>query len=410
MLVDIECKRPQSYGSLGERTKNARRQIRLLDQFRGSHDFPVQVSALVERSATIFRELCARPPAQLCGYFVALESQLRGAGTRFSSRRMTTLLRNSLGIHAARIALCIESGEKSPRPEWQESLFLALVHGHPGLASGPVDRGALLAKHRQAWNIAGLNEDDPLKELLKIADPVERAAVASKTGFPLTETDLSSVILEAVARPTEAQRAAISLVLYLSLRPSKRIAATAAETLANQLSRVLRPFSLREGAAKLSGSRLAVQRSKGYATNNYTRNLLTCPLVMQISPRRSCTPSSSGSGSASGSRLPTQRTDRRHASSPQHERSFPHGGASGEARNRGSNRRLFAPIRPNREGSSRRSRGVGKDSEWAASGGVSIRAAESAKGNPIRSRCVMFPVLHLFLIACWLLITYTICV
>jgi hypothetical protein len=88
--------------------------------------------------------------------------------------------------------LCIEAGEKSPRPEWQESLFLALAHGHPGLAAGPVDRGVLLAMHRQAWNIAGLSEDDPWKELLKIADPVERAAVASKTGFP--GADLSSVI------------------------------------------------------------------------------------------------------------------------------------------------------------------------------------------------------------------------
>jgi hypothetical protein len=52
----------------------------LLDQFRGPHEFPVQVSALVEESVTIFREFCARPPVQLCGYFVALESQLRVAG------------------------------------------------------------------------------------------------------------------------------------------------------------------------------------------------------------------------------------------------------------------------------------------------------------------------------------------
>jgi hypothetical protein len=73
---------------------------------------------------------------KLCGYFLALESQLRGAGTRFSSRRMTILLRTSLGIHASRIALCIESGRACPKPEWQESLFLALAHGHPGLASG----------------------------------------------------------------------------------------------------------------------------------------------------------------------------------------------------------------------------------------------------------------------------------
>ena len=88
----------------GDLSESERTEV-LLDQFRGRHEFPVQVPALVERSVAIFRELCARPPTQLCGYFLALESQLRNAGTRFSSRRMTTLLRTSLGIHAARIAL-----------------------------------------------------------------------------------------------------------------------------------------------------------------------------------------------------------------------------------------------------------------------------------------------------------------
>jgi hypothetical protein len=143
-----------------------------------------------------------------------------------------------------------------------------------------VDRGVLLALHRQAWNIAGLNEDDPWKELLKIADPVERAAVASKTGFPLTETDLSSVILEAVAsRPIEEQRAAISLVLYLSLRSSRRIAATAAETLASQLSRVLHPLT---ATHQVYGKQLQTCREVASLCSNltdtprdkYTRNLL----------------------------------------------------------------------------------------------------------------------------------------
>ena len=266
----------------------------LLDQFRGPHEFPVHVSALVERSAAAYRELCARPPAQLCGYFLALESQLRGSGARFSSRRMTTLLRTSLGIHASRITLALESGPVCPKPEWQESLFLALAHGHPGLASGSLDRGALLALHRQAWNIAGLSEEDPWKELLQIADPVERAAVASAAVFPFTESDLSSVILEAVAsRPTEAQRAAIALVLYLALRSTKRMAATAAETLASQLSRVLRPLQTthevygrqlqrcREVAALCSGF-------KDTPRENYTRNLLNAFLpggYEDITPR-----------------------------------------------------------------------------------------------------------------------------
>ena len=176
------------------------------------------------------------------------------------------------------------------------------------MASGPVDRGALLAMHRQAWNIAGLNEDDPWKELLKIADPVERAAVASKTGFPLTEADLSSVILEAVAsRPTEAQRAAISLVLYLSLRASRRIAATAAETLASQLSRVLHPFARTHKvygrSCKTAGKSprcAAVWRIRFATTTRAISSTPSFRVVMQISLRRGCTPSSSSSGSASG--------------------------------------------------------------------------------------------------------------
>jgi MoxR-like ATPase len=256
----------------------------LLDQFRGRREFPVQVPALVERSVAIFRELCARPPAQLCGYFMALESQLRAAGTRFSSRRMTILFRISLGIHASRIALSMASDKKLLKPEWQESLFLALAHGHPGLASGPVDRLVLLALHRQAWNIAGLNEDDPWKALLKIADPVERAVVACKTGFPLTEADLSSVILEAVAsRPTGAQKAALALVLYLVLRSSNRIAATAAETLAGQLSRVLRPFTTTHNVygKELQSCRQAALVCSGLREtprDKYARNLLNAVL------------------------------------------------------------------------------------------------------------------------------------
>ena len=104
--------------------------------------------------------------------------------------------------------------------------------------------------------------------------------MASAAVFSLTESDLSSVILEAVAsRPTEAQRAAIALVLYLALRSSKRIAATAAETLASQLSRVLRPL---QTTHEVYGKQL--QRCREVAAlcsalketprENYTRNLL----------------------------------------------------------------------------------------------------------------------------------------
>ena len=251
----------------------------LLDQFRGRHNFPVDVPALVARTVATFELFCARPP-DLCGYFVALESQLRGSGTRLSSRRLSMLFRTALGVHAARITLAQEGGETQPTPDWDTTLFLAVAHGHPGLACGPIDRGTLLALHRHALSIAGLKNDDPWKELLNIADPLERVIVAGKAGFPLSESDFSSLVLEAVAsQPSGELRAAVSLVIYLKLRSSKKIAATAAETLASQLTRVLQPAVRTH---EVYGRQLAQCREvanlcstlKDTACDRYTRNLL----------------------------------------------------------------------------------------------------------------------------------------
>jgi hypothetical protein len=251
----------------------------LVDQFRGRHEFPVNIPALVARTVATFELFCAKPP-DLCGYFVALESQFRGSGTRLSSRRISMLFRTALGIHAARMTLAQEAGEALPAPDWETTLFLAISHGHPGLACGPIDRGTLLALHRQAWNIAGLKNDDPWKELLNIADPLERVIVASKADFPLSEADLSSLVLEAVAsQPNGELRAALSLVLYLKLRFSKKIAATAAETLASQLTHVLQPAITTH---EVYGRQLTQCREVANlcstltdtACDRYTRNLL----------------------------------------------------------------------------------------------------------------------------------------
>lgn len=250
----------------------------LVDQFRGRHEFPVNVPALVARTTATFELLCASPP-DLGGYFIALESQLRGSGTRLSSRRLAMLFRTALGIHAARMTLGLEAKAARP-PDWETTLFLAIAHGHPGLACGPIDRATLLALHRQAWTIAGLKDGDPWKELLNIADPLERVIVASRAGFPLSEADLSSLVLEAVAaQKGDELRAAVSLVLYLKLRSTKKIAATAAETLASQLQRVLKPAITTH---EVYGQKLTLCREVANLCSaltdtpcdRYTRNLL----------------------------------------------------------------------------------------------------------------------------------------
>jgi hypothetical protein len=68
-------------------------------------------------------------------------------------------------------------------------------------------------------------------------------------------------------------------VLYLSLRSSRRIAATAAETLASQLSRVLRPFTTTHNVygKELQSCREAASVCSGLEDtprDKYARNLV----------------------------------------------------------------------------------------------------------------------------------------
>ena len=251
----------------------------LFDQFKGRHEFPINVPELVKRTEATYQLLCGNPP-DLGAYFVALETQLRSGGTRLSPRRIASLFRTSLGIHAARIILSQAGGEDLSAPDWDGTLFLAIEHGHPGQASGAIDRSTLLAFHRQAWNIAGLKEGDPWKELLNIADPLERVILASRANFPLSQTDLSSLVLEAVSSQRCRELcAAVSLALYLRLRTGNKLAATAAETLASQLGRVIQPV---ETTHQVYGTQLTLCREVANLCSKlgssrldgYTRNLL----------------------------------------------------------------------------------------------------------------------------------------
>src|SRR6202030_2777134 len=94
-------------------------------------------------------------------------------------------------------------------------------------------------------------------------------------------------------RPTGAQKAAIALVLYLALRSSSRIEATAAETLASQLSRVLRPYTTTHNVygKELQSCRqtaLICSGLKDTPRDKYARNLLNAFLpdgYADISPQ-----------------------------------------------------------------------------------------------------------------------------
>jgi MoxR-like ATPase len=220
---------------------DAAKRLVLLDQFRGRHEFPVPVTELVARGKQVFAALGAHPPTQLADYLIGLLPLAAKAGHDLSTRRATTLLRSILAVQAARTVLA--KAANLPAPEWEDAAWLAFRHGLPGTAHGAkTDAAALLAAHRQAWRLCGLENDDPWRRLLAVADPAERLALACDLAGVIEKSEFAGLITNALATQKERSlRAALALVSYLRLRDGTDLPAIAVETLAAEAQRALSP-------------------------------------------------------------------------------------------------------------------------------------------------------------------------
>jgi MoxR-like ATPase len=223
------------------------RQDILLDQFRGRHEFPVSIARLIERTVGLYAELRVSCAKSLCSYILALVDLLNKPRPQLSTRRATMLLRNLLAIQAARVTLAEAAGADADarKIDWSTSAYLAIRHGHPGLAqTGHLDEAALLAAHRQAWKVAGMKAGDPWKRLLRIADPVGRLALALQLGRALPATDIGQLICDAVAAENnQARRTALAVAVYVAVKARQDVPAGAIELLARDARLVVVPVS-----------------------------------------------------------------------------------------------------------------------------------------------------------------------
>jgi MoxR-like ATPase len=238
-------------------TDEERRRV-LLDQFRGRHEFPVAIGRLLERGQQIFAALTSAPPASLADYLIALAPHAgKAAGSEFSIRRVTMLLRSILAVHAARVVLA-EAGGKS-HPAWSESAWLAVSNGLPAVAQGiKVDSAALFAAHRHAWHLCGLDATDPWRQLLAVPDAADRLALACRLGAAVPDLDFGRLITEALAaQPNRAFRTTLALVAYLRLHRERELPGVVVETLATELDRV---FGDNSRHVQVYGNQLAACR------------------------------------------------------------------------------------------------------------------------------------------------------
>lgn len=259
-------------------TDEARKAI-LIDQFRGRHEFPVAVSELVSKTCAVLAVLNQSPPEKLADYLIALAPLAAKAGHELSTRRITTLLRSILAIQASRTVLAEAAGQ--PRPEWEDAAWLALRHGLPGIAHGlKTKSSAILAAHRQAWSLCGLDASDPWRQILAVSDPVDRLALATVLGKSIDNADFTGLLTSAFAAQVDkAHRRALALVVYLSVRDRRELPAIAVETLATEVREALQPNSRNHQVhgPQLTACREAASVCSGLGTSTrdkHCRNLL----------------------------------------------------------------------------------------------------------------------------------------
>jgi len=181
-------------------------------------------------------------PNYLTDHFLSLSEHLAAGGIHYSPRRWATLRRIAIAIHGAREALVnFESNASYEVLDWGDSLLLAVQCGDPRLPSGqPVDDEAILAAHRQVWEVSRMADDDPWKRILSEDAPLERFIAAVNVSERIDVQDLSQELLDAYGRIEERWQALTAGYLaYLSLHRRVDLPLTTVETLAMSLREII---------------------------------------------------------------------------------------------------------------------------------------------------------------------------
>ena len=160
------------------------------------------------------------------GYVRVVVNLLRQAGIELSPRRAGTLLRNIVAVHA-----CSMLHNSSADPAL--STLLALSHSIPQRAIGiKVDEVKLLAAHREAWQLAGLEGADPRVIVYLETDPLKRALRAMAMGPAIPQSDFSAIVADALADLPAGGRHALATVLLESPAVDRLLASVAEQSAA----------------------------------------------------------------------------------------------------------------------------------------------------------------------------------
>jgi hypothetical protein len=205
-----------------------------LQQHLEIHPLP----SLVARCATYIRLLEDQLNQWLGDYVLYAFDLLEKARLGQSPRRARMLARSIVAVHAARMLL------ESDDVELDYSAEIALTYSLPENASEvPPAAANVLAIHRQAWEIASLDESDEMRRILIEPDPLRRVLLASQLDVDMDL--ISRLVTQALgSAETEARRMSLATAIFLVARGRWTLRSAAWEPLVQYARRVIEPRTI----------------------------------------------------------------------------------------------------------------------------------------------------------------------
>lgn len=171
----------------------------------------------------------------LVDYLIAAMDLLAKAKLSQSTRRAQMLKQSIVAIHTAR---CVLEGDEV---ELTDSAEIALLYGIPQNATDvPPSPAALVAIHRQAWELTHMLDDEVWRTILEETDALKRVLIADDLG--VEDEELSHLITQALSSLTaEPRRVSVATAMFLAFRETRHLTPAAWEPLAKLAGQVLLP-------------------------------------------------------------------------------------------------------------------------------------------------------------------------
>lgn len=207
--------------------------------------FDKPLSELVNECEALLPEIEEKYSEVLVDYMIAVMDLLDKARLPQSPRRARMLTQSVAAIHAARWIL---EGEDI---EIADSAELALLYGLPQNATEvPPTPAAIVAIHRQAWEIASMLDDEVWRQILAESDPLKRVLIADD--LEVDDESMTNLITQALSYDaSEARKIGLATAMFLRFRKYRHLTPAAWEPLAKLAGRVLLPrvasYSVEQG-------------------------------------------------------------------------------------------------------------------------------------------------------------------